>query len=97
VLAAPLDRQIAQASHANTAREPSLSCGLDEARGQEGESNRPINLPDAAPLTLGNVLDVRNSRDELIQPQPRLCDRADEVLAPRAESRPGLLPGAPCV
>jgi hypothetical protein len=60
VLAAPLDRQIAQARHANTAWEPAWT------RGQEGESDRPIDLPDAAFLALGNVLDVRHSRDELI-------------------------------
>jgi hypothetical protein len=48
VLAFPFDREIPQAHHANAPRQPSIDCGLDQRRCEEGKCDRSVNLSDTA-------------------------------------------------
>ncbi len=83
VLAAPLDRQIAQARHANTARPPSLNCGFDEMWGQEGESDRPIDLSGAISAQAVSNGGLRGTR--LAEFRAQSLAEKILVLAPRAD------------
>ncbi len=55
------------------------TAGLDQTRGMKARVTVRLTWRNAL-LALGNLLDVRNSTDELIQSQPRVCNRAIESL-----------------
>jgi hypothetical protein len=82
VLAFPFGREIPQARHANAPRQPSIDCGLDQRRCEEGKRDRSINLSDTAGLPLRNLLNIRDrSSDQLFKPTSSRCDRGDQLGA----------------
>jgi hypothetical protein len=63
----PLRRRITQTGDANAPRQASIDCGLDQARCEEGERYRHIDLSNAAFFAFGDVLDVDGvSGDDLV-------------------------------
>ena len=71
---------IAQASDADTARQPSFDGCLHEFGREERERDRHIDLSNAAFVAGGNLLDTGASNN-LIKPTPAACDRYDECGA----------------
>jgi hypothetical protein len=69
VLAFPFGREIPQARHANAPRQPSIDCGLDQRRCEEGKRDRSVDLSDTAGLPLRNLFNIRDcSSDQLFKP-----------------------------
>jgi len=58
LLSAPLSWKLSEARDADTTRQPSIDCGLNELRCKKGESYRPVHLAGAAFLARGNLFDV---------------------------------------
>ena len=56
VLSRPLGRQVVKARDAQAVRELTVNRGLDEIRSQERERDRHIDLANAAPFSVRNVV-----------------------------------------
>ena len=57
-LAGPFDRSIAKSFDANTAGQAALDRGSNERRGEEGEREGHVDLPDAAPFPSGDLFSL---------------------------------------
>jgi hypothetical protein len=81
-MACPFSGKIPQARHANAPRQPSIDCGLNQRRCEEGKGNGSVDLPDTVFLARCDLLNFRDrSRYQLIEPMPPLRDRSDELGA----------------
>ena len=57
-LSGPFGGSIAKSFDANTAGQPTLDRGSDERRGEEGEREGHVDLPDAAPFPSGDLFSL---------------------------------------
>ena len=58
VLPFPFSRQIAQGRDPETTWQPSIDCGLCKRRCEKGKRDIPVDLPDTAFLTIGDLFNV---------------------------------------
>jgi hypothetical protein len=79
VLARPADRRVEQAGDADAVRQPTLDSGCDEARGQERQRDRHVDVAPAAGLPCRDGVDCRGSGLDLGQPLPPARDGGDEL------------------
>jgi hypothetical protein len=79
MLARPRDRRVEQAGDADSVWQSALDGGLDEARCQEGQRDRHIDVALAAGLPSGDAVDGRSAVLDLRQPLPPARDCGDEL------------------
>src|ERR1700733_4417923 len=81
-LPAPFSWRIAEPLDADAARQTAFHGSFDEIRSEEGERDRHVDLPNAAPFLDADFLDCRYStRDYIIQPPAAFGDGADQASA----------------
>ena len=79
MLARPRDRGVEQAGDADSMWQSAFDGGLDEARRQEGERDRHIDVALAAGLPCRDAVDCRGADFDLGQPLPSARNRGDEL------------------
>jgi hypothetical protein len=79
MLMRPCDRCIEEAGDTDSAWQPTIDSGLDEARREEGERDRHLDVSLAAGLPFGDGFDGRGTDLDFGQPLPSPCDCADEL------------------
>jgi hypothetical protein len=77
MLARPRDRRVEQAGDADPVLQPPFDGGLDEARCQEGQRDRHVDVARAAALPCGDGVDCRGAGLDLGQPLPPASDGGD--------------------
>jgi hypothetical protein len=78
MLARPRDRRVEQASDSVPVRQPTLDGGCDEARCEEGERDRHVDVALAAGLPCRDAVDCYGAGLDLGQPLPSTRDCGDE-------------------
>jgi hypothetical protein len=78
MLSGPYCRAIEHASNTNSVWKATLDRSLDEARCEESQRNRHVDMPRAAVLPSRDVVDRRRTRLDLGEPEPPARDRGDE-------------------
>jgi hypothetical protein len=68
MLTLPRDRRLEQAGDTDSARQPTIDSGLDEAWRQKGKRDRHMNVALAAGLTCGDGVDRRGAGLDLGEP-----------------------------
>jgi hypothetical protein len=79
MLTRPCDRCIEQAGDSDSARQPTIDSGLDEAWRQKGKRDRHMNVALAAGFTFGDGVDRRGAGLDLGEPVSYARDRGDEL------------------
>ena len=79
MLARPIDRRVEQAGDADPVWQPTFDGGIDEARREEGQRDRHIDVALAAGLTCGDAVDRRGSGLDLGQPLSSARNGGDEL------------------
>jgi hypothetical protein len=79
MLTRPCDRRIEQAGDSDSARQPTIDSGLDEAWRQKGKRDRHMDVALAAGLTCGDGVDRRGAGLDLGEPVSCARDRGDEL------------------
>lgn len=78
MLSAPFSRKFAKACDAYAPRQPPIDCGLHEPWREKGQCYCSVDLPDAAGLALGNLLNIFDcSGDQFIEPVSPLRNRLE--------------------
>jgi hypothetical protein len=79
LLTRPCDRCIEQAGDTDSARQPTIDSGLDEAWGEERQRYRHADVALATGLPRGDAVDRRGTGFDFGQPLPSPYDRSDEL------------------
>jgi hypothetical protein len=79
VLARPRDRRVEQAGDADPVWQSAFDGGFDEARREEGQRDRHIDVALAAGLPRGDAVDCCGAGLDLGQPLPSARDGGDEL------------------
>jgi hypothetical protein len=79
MLARPRDRRVEQAGDADPVRQSTFDGGLDEARCQEGQRDRHVDVALAAGLPCGDAVDCCGAGPDLGQPLPSARDYGDDA------------------
>jgi hypothetical protein len=79
VLARPADRRVEHAGDADPMWQAAIDGGLDEARREEGERDRHVDVTLAAGLPCRDAVDCYGAGLDLGQPLPSACNGGDEL------------------
>ena len=79
LLTRPCGRCLEQAGDTDSARQPTIDSGLDEAWREESQRYRHADVALAAGLSCGDAVDRLGTGFDLGQPLPSPCDCSDEL------------------